>query len=1184
MKVKKIDFPQPIIKALRDNLLVVFAGAGVSKNPPANLPTFSELSKKIVQGTGETQQDGETEDHFLGRLQQKDVKVHEEAAEILRKCNPEPTNLHSNLLCLYTAADKVRIVTTNFDLLFEQAAKKIFEETKPEVFSAPALPLGKNFQGIVHVHGDINHPNGMVITDADFGRGYLSEGWARRFLLELFQKFTVLFVGYSHNDTMMDYLARALPPNNTGKRYVLIEAKGALERAVRSIEGRIGYVKEKEELERWQGLGITPIKYPNHQALDEGIQKLAKIIGRGYLEWHQVISKFAGKPPPLLDEESIDNIKHALADKGKIHFFTNNARSPEWVNWLDKEDYLNNLFRTGELIDEDREYAKWLAEHFTDRYADVLFSLIFKHDYQLNPKFWWELGLSIGKKRQNALDIETLARWVSLLLYTIPSVRNDYVISNVPLILKWIGERCIECNLLNSLIQVFYALTRSYLQFYPPEIKDSPKSVYSLKNLWEKGLKPHLADVAQPLVELVTIRLKEQYSILHPWWQQDSLEYILSRRRAKIECYEYDRFVTVNDILINAIRDCLGWLMVNQKDVALQWCVAHIKSEVPLLRRLAVHALSGCKELSANQKINWFLEHLDIYDLSIHHEIFIAIRLAYIEADMEHRKKIVDTILAYYWPNEKDSDKERRTAYHHFNWLIWLKEKVPSCKLFQHALDDIKKQYPDFQKRKNPDLLNYAEVKSNTDIPSPWTVEELLAMSPDKCLQELLPIVCDEYNARCVFQEAVKKKFQWGDDLANVLAKDKKWNERIWSFLIRAWSEIELNEAQCQRVLRWLDEPELYLEHSLSIANTLYALVKDTNRPYILTLLPQAHNIAAKLWHYIVKRNEPPEQRHSWSNLAINDPAGILTLFWLFSLSLYKKQKDPAPNTFSEEYRQIFSNIINESTSAGILGRSILASHFSFLLASDEEWTKQNLLPLFNKDADTEDFQVVWDGFLSQSNLNPAVAELFNAIFIRAIHKINSMSGRNREEFINIYTTMLIYFVTNPLEKWIPEIFRCDDNKEIRNFFASSVEIYLMDMNDEQQRKLWKQWLKGYWENRLKNKPDKLEPEEIKLMLLWLPDLSSIFPEAVELAIKMPTASLEQSWCVESYFDKGELLKNYPGSLAKLLIYLGEWDRDEMTWYRGQEIIDKLLKSNIPPQLKRKLKELSAKLNLPGSR
>ena len=77
--------------------------------------------------------------------------------------------------------------------LFEQASKDVLDSI-PEVFRAPALPLGNDFNGIVHVHGAVSHPGGMVLTDKDFGRAYLTEGWARRFLVALFRHFTVLFV------------------------------------------------------------------------------------------------------------------------------------------------------------------------------------------------------------------------------------------------------------------------------------------------------------------------------------------------------------------------------------------------------------------------------------------------------------------------------------------------------------------------------------------------------------------------------------------------------------------------------------------------------------------------------------------------------------------------------------------------------------------------------------------------------------------------------------------------------------------------------------------------------------------------------------------------------------------------------------------------------------------------------
>ena len=181
MKIAGIDFPEPLLKALRDGKLVIFAGAGVSMGPPACLPNFKSLANKIAEGTGKTLQCKEPIDRFLGGLQDdKEVPVHDLAAKLLFQEGLKATKLHHNLLLLYSGADQVRVVTTNFDLLFEQAAGKIFDNP-PEVFRAPALPLGHQFNGIVHVHGETNRFDDMVLTDKDFGRAYLTEGWARAF-------------------------------------------------------------------------------------------------------------------------------------------------------------------------------------------------------------------------------------------------------------------------------------------------------------------------------------------------------------------------------------------------------------------------------------------------------------------------------------------------------------------------------------------------------------------------------------------------------------------------------------------------------------------------------------------------------------------------------------------------------------------------------------------------------------------------------------------------------------------------------------------------------------------------------------------------------------------------------------------------------------------------------------------
>ena len=206
------------LDALRNGKMVVFAGAGVSVEESTSLPSFKELALEIAQSTGKARSDDEPVDRFLGRLHHDGVDVHTRAAEHLSSGDPEPTSLHLDLLRLYSTADAVRIVTTNFDTLFDQAAEEVFG-SKPAIFNAPALPLGSEFNGIVNIHGSIGRPADMVLTDSDFGRAYLTEGWARRFLIDLFRSYTVLFIGYSHDDSVMNFLARALPIQT--ERFVL---------------------------------------------------------------------------------------------------------------------------------------------------------------------------------------------------------------------------------------------------------------------------------------------------------------------------------------------------------------------------------------------------------------------------------------------------------------------------------------------------------------------------------------------------------------------------------------------------------------------------------------------------------------------------------------------------------------------------------------------------------------------------------------------------------------------------------------------------------------------------------------------------------------------------------------------------------------------------------------------------
>ena len=119
-------------------------------------------------------------------------------------------SLHKALIDLSRNERGVRLITTNFDNRFVEAGLE--EEL---VDAAPKLPVPKphNWSSLVHLHGRIvpnQDGSNLVLTSADFGRAYLTEQWAARFITELFREFTVVFVGYSVGDPVMSYMVDAI--------------------------------------------------------------------------------------------------------------------------------------------------------------------------------------------------------------------------------------------------------------------------------------------------------------------------------------------------------------------------------------------------------------------------------------------------------------------------------------------------------------------------------------------------------------------------------------------------------------------------------------------------------------------------------------------------------------------------------------------------------------------------------------------------------------------------------------------------------------------------------------------------------------------------------------------------------------------------------------------------------------
>ena len=1170
MIIAGVAFPEPLLNALRDGRLVVFAGAGVSIDPPAGLPNFRRLAERVAEGTGQFMGNVETEDQFLARLKDRGTDVHQRAADILQRDDPEPTTLHLNLLRLFGEPKDVRAVTTNFDDLFERAALDQFDR-QPNIFQAPNLPLGNRFRGIVHLHGSVYEPEEMVLTSQDFGRAYLTEadGWARRFLVDLFTNCTVLFVGYSHNDTIMTYLTPSLPRDDGQKRFALVGDHSG-------------------DVDHWNRMGIEPVTF--HQAdaddfggLDAVVAGLANFLRRGVLDWQNEIIQIAGRYPPI-DDESAGIIEYALTDPVTTRFFVEAAEFPEWVEWLARRDHLTALFTNAELSQQGQSLAGWLVSRFAITHDRVLFALIERYDNRLSPTLWWQFNSQLHDSIGKSPDTAVLTRWVHFLASVIPTDAEDFALS-------YLAETCASVGAADGLLRVYEAMTARLNQVSRfTGWRNSDMFHYEMQQMLSEWIKPNLPDMAEPLLALTTMRLKERHAILTAWEQGDTTWHWDNSGRSAIEPHEQDDGNQDIGPLIDTARESLEWLAINAPVFVAAWCDRYVGSDAPLLRRLAIHAMAARNDLIADDKIAWLLKRCGLNEIAAHHEIFRAVAQAYPQAGSQQRKALIQAISKYQAPEMRESehwDASRISAYHRFTWFHWLHDNDPDCSMVKEVLDAVWAQHPEFVPQEHPDFTHWSWSGTFTNS---WNANALLARPSAEVLSNLLAYQPtdqqrfegqDRWGMLGAVGEAARTDPSWGLDLADAMAGIRAWDSDLWQHVIIAWTTAELNEDSVRRVLQHLSAGELHQQHAREIAHVLTRLVRKTDTAEATGLREQANSIATALrpcaaaseFQQITSSVGGVPQYVSWLTQAIRHASGELALFWVHSIEMWRQQQR-APKSLNVEYRNQLDAIIGEDGVTGRLGRTVLASQFHFFLTVDEHWTLDNLLPLF--DASHDDFQCAWDGFLTWGLLSPSTAEHLRGKFITAIPRIVQDFGEQmRTRFVQSYSVALGWLINGANDDWITEFFVHAD-AETRKRFAVDIGHRLRDLDENGQQEWWSVWLKDYWENRLQGVPVPLDDAEITQMLEWVMRLPGVFPDAVDVATRKLPRSLSQSRVLHRISESG-MIERYPKELARLLIDLGQCDAQPWFWHGTRDAVNRLLENGLPPDLDKGLRELIAK-------
>ena len=285
------DIPDRLIALQEKGEVVFLCGAGISQR--YGLPSFYKLTTDIYTQLGESWTGHPAEEDAMGlnpdgttkgpaaldralfalskRLRGTDTasrlraeRLIIQAIEAHLKAPQEVFTAHADVWTLSRDPEmRQRVVTTNFDTLFERVAAP---DTSSRSGADLPPPLGTDFTGVLHLHGRIADKElglprtSLVLNSAEFGEAYLRSGWAARYVYDLARASTIVILGYGADDPPMRYILEVLTADR--ERYP----------DIREIFAFVPCAPDDTARDRvaaiWEAKGATAIVYDSRHSAD----------------------------------------------------------------------------------------------------------------------------------------------------------------------------------------------------------------------------------------------------------------------------------------------------------------------------------------------------------------------------------------------------------------------------------------------------------------------------------------------------------------------------------------------------------------------------------------------------------------------------------------------------------------------------------------------------------------------------------------------------------------------------------------------------------------------------------------------------------------------------------------------------------------------------------------------------
>lgn len=1094
----EVAIPQPVLDALTEGRLVFFVGAGASVGEPSNLPLFDGLARQLARLARVEYQPDQPIDSFLGSLP-TDFDTHLHTKNLISNGKSSANATHAAITRLSYATGSLRIVTTNFDdhLAASAADQGI---SLPERWDGPALPIGDDFEGLVHLHGSVlDQPRRLVLTDRDFGRAYLTQAWATRFLIPMFQHFTVLFVGYSHDDPIMRYLGLGLPSGTT--RYALVPTQNA-------------------QSSWWTRLGVTPIGYPvrdgDHSALVDCLDAWSARARMGQLDHRARMQELVAANTSLTPVDR-DYLTERLRFTDGAKDFAHAVRSASysdrvsWLRWVEDQETFQGLFQNAPTSGATSVLAQWFGDCFIAEpklHVEALNTV-----QRLGQNFSEELFKSAcwAAEALDSQDATAGLRWKTLLSTSVQHVPD--LASLVPYAP---GATTEGAPVLRTILRPRIHLRAHW--FSDTENSSEPTtSLPRVELLWPTNSESVAAHLQRALEERVPgdrklgVLLEDSLSSIY-----DLLEAFhgkpetggLSFLRSAIEPHDQDQFPEPTDAIIDALRDYGERAIHTDPGLpATWWSLGH-----SLFKRLALHLLAEDPRTTPDDKMRWILQRSALYAPHLKHEVYRVLSVATAQASHLARAELLEAAGSGPDYPEEISDRERHVAYEKYNLFVWLAQVAPGWNEASTKLGELQEQNPNFAPREHPDFDHWME-SGVWGSRLPMEVDEfveLFEQSPQATLDDLLSrdyssIDFDRLEwSDCLdlFRRAAEMRpslgLQLWEEVSLRVDLDTKKAE-IQRAVVNGWAEADLGEAAAGMVSlvgTLLHDPGA----TATICSFLYRQIKllvDSDESETTARMRQ---MARDVWaeHEASFNQVEAEDALSFAPLHLNSWPGHLAHFWIMEIDRRWRHQREEWAGFSDEESFALSELLSGPPATRDAVHPAFAGVLYFLFVADSSFAKEHFFPLFRGATALK----CWFAYLHRPRVDD---RLLSAGFLELLSDHwKDLDHLDRHapiqaNFLRLIATIVCFagVPTAEKESLLAKSVLTKEGEFAPNFASATVDVLRAD--EIRGGEVWSSWLRNHVQNRLAGIPRKARYAELQRWADVVPYLGPSIPEGIAM-------------------------------------------------------------------------------------